>query len=159
MEKRFFLALLLAAAVVAITQVLFPVTHPGPGTRGKSDSLSTNRAQIRSIRDVDRKPTILQATSDSAPAATSELTTLVTPKSIYRFSSVGATPVSVALRNYKNLAPTGGAVELGVSGQPLLRYALVANGDTTRFDGISFRSRVLTNQVIYDAIVANHSVE
>ena len=163
MEKRFFLALLLAAAVVAVTQILFPVTRPALVTRGKNDSTSTSKTQNRSIGDVDRRPAVVQPTSDSTftvtSAATSELTTLVTPKSIYRFSDVGAAPVSVALRSYKNLAPAGGAVELGIPGQPLLRYALVVNGDTTRFDSIPFRSRVSTNQVTYDAIIANHDVE
>jgi YidC/Oxa1 family membrane protein insertase len=106
---------------------------------------------------------VVQSARDSASTATSaatpELASLETPKSIYRFSNIGAVPVSVVLRDYKNLAPAGGDVELGVPGQPLLRYALVVNSDTTRFDGIPFHSRVSTNQVTYDAIVASHSVE
>src|SRR5229473_2841262 len=118
MEKRFFLALLLAAAVVAITQILFPVTRSGPVTRSKGDSVSTSRTQGRSIADIDQRPRLVQPVIDSASTVTSvatpELTGLETSRSIYRFSNIGATPVSVALRDYKNLAPAGGAVELGV---------------------------------------------
>src|SRR5437762_2084738 len=147
MEKRFFIALLLAAAVVAITQILFPVARPASANRGKNDSVNTTKIQNRPIANVAQVPaSIMRPLGDSvsavtSPAAAAEFTTLETPKSIYRFSNVGAVPVSVALRSYKNLAPTGGEVELGVPDQPLLRYALVVNGDTTRVDGIRFRSR------------------
>src|SRR6266404_4371586 len=111
MEKRFFLALLLAAAVVAITQILFPVTRPGPITRSKNDTVSTSKPESRSIADVNQRLTVVQPASDSASTVTStatpELTTLGTSKSIYRFSDIGTVPVSVTLRNYKNLAPSG----------------------------------------------------
>src|SRR5260221_832667 len=163
MEKRFFLALLLAAAVVAITQILFPVTHSGPVARSKGDSVNTLRPQRRLIGDVNQKLSVVQPAGNSVSTVTSaaapELVSLETPKSIYRFSNIGAVPILVALRDYKNLAPGGGAVELGVPSQPLLRYALVVNGDTTRLDGIPFRSRVSTNQVTYDASIAGHNVE
>jgi len=163
MEKRFFLALLLAAAVVAITQILFPVTRSGLTPRGKNDSLNTSKTQNRSIANVDQRPSVAQPARDSAStiasAAAPELASIETSRSIYRFSNIGAAPVSIVLRDYKNFAPAGGAVELGIPGQPLLRYALVVNGDTTRFDSIPFRSQVSTNQVTYDGIVASHGVE
>src|SRR5438067_1221173 len=164
MEKRFFIALLLAAAVVAITQILFPVARPVSVTRRKVDSLSTGKTANQSVASVGQVPSsIVRPPVDSVSVvpstATAELTTLETPKSVYRFSNRGAAPVSVTLRNYKNLAPAGGAVELGIPGQPLLKYALVVNGDTTQLGGIPFRSRVSTNQVAYDAVAANHNVE
>lgn len=87
MEKRFFIALLLAAAVVAITQILFPVARPALATRGKNDSLSTSKIQNRSVPSVSTLPSsIVPAPVDSVSAvtstATAELTTLETPKSI-----------------------------------------------------------------------------
>src|SRR5712672_1487664 len=117
MEKRFFIALLLAAAVVAITQILFPVARPASATHGKNDSLSTSKVENRPVASVGQVvPSIARPPSDSispvTSTATAELTTLETPKSTYRFSNVGAAPVSVALRSYKNLAPAGGEVEL-----------------------------------------------
>jgi YidC/Oxa1 family membrane protein insertase len=54
---------------------------------------------------------------------------------------VGATPVAVTLREYKNLAPSGGNVELIAPGQPLLRYGLVVNGDTVSLDRTRFLAR------------------
>src|SRR5438477_6522011 len=104
MEKRFFIALLLAAAVVAITQILFPVARPtSSATRRKVDSLSTGKTANQSVASVGQVPSsIVRPPVDSVSvvpsAAPAELTTLETPKSVYRFSNVGAAPVSVALR-------------------------------------------------------------
>src|SRR6266498_2224099 len=163
MEKGYFLALLLAAAVVAITQILFPAGRSTPAVGPKSDTATAvTRLEPRLERQQSQVvPRVQAARNDSISTSlsTAELTTVVTPRSVYRFSNIGAVPVSVALKEYKNLAPAGGAVELGVPGQPLLRYALVVNGDTTWLDGFPFRSRVFSNQVTYDAVVANHNVE
>ena len=168
MEKRFFLALLLAAAVVALTQVLFPVARPSSTPRQKIDTSGTAKTLNQQAVKIDRPaldtlPTPAQQVQDS-PVATGlagapESATLATPKSIFRFTNVGAAPVSVELKSYKSLAPSGGPVDLGVPGQPLLRYALVANGDTTWFDKIAFHPRVSADQIAYGATIGSRQVE
>jgi YidC/Oxa1 family membrane protein insertase len=143
MERRYFLALLLAAAVVAITQVLFPVARPVPPAETKRDTVS-------SVTDV--KPQVLQSvpspveqsqqvTADLVDRASvrPEITTVETQRAVYEFSSLGAAPLSVRLKDYKSLAPAGGMVELRAPGQPLLKYALVIKGDTLPVDSVLFR--------------------
>lgn len=158
MEKRFFVALLLAAAVVAITPILFPVSETGTRpTRMPSDtaqppresanispkpvtppvvqppsSLPTSRVDSQSLQGVQ------QVQADSLRVQASQTTVVNSRRSSYRFSSIGAAPVAIQLHDYKNLSPAGGLVELGASGIPLLRYAVVASGDTVWFDRATF---------------------
>jgi len=164
MEKRYFLALLLAAAVVAITQILFPAGRSTPAVGPKSDTATAvTRLEPRLERQQSQVvPRVQAARNDSISTSlsTAELTTVVTPRSVYRFSNIGAVPVSVALKEYRNLAPAGGMVELAVPGQPLLRYALVVSGDTVRLDRIPFRTRLVGDPLeggvlTYDASVSN----
>lgn len=166
MEKRYFLALLLAAAVVAITQIVFPVARPAPKSNGKSDTIaaSSQPRGNQKVVDLSVPPAPVaqpKAVDSTTPASTmAEVTTLVTSWSVYRFSNVGAAPISIALKQYKNLAPAGGMVELGAAGQPLLKYALVVNGDTIHLDRVSFLSRLVGNPVedgalTYEAMVGN----
>ena len=143
MERRYFLALLLAAAVVAITQVLFPVARPTPPASVKRDT--SNSAPMPAPQAQTSIPSVVEqpqpALTDSVNVAVSrpEITTVETQRSIYEFSNIGAAPVSVRLKDYKNLAPSGGNVELRAPGQPLLRYALVVQGDTVSLDRVPFR--------------------
>jgi len=150
MERRYFLALLLAAAVVAITQVLFPVARPVPPVdvkRDTSNSTAVPRPQAQtSVPSVVEQPRQVVPESagvvpESAGVVESrpEITTIETQRSIYEFSNIGAAPVLVRLKGYKNLAPSGGDVELQAPGQPLLRYALVVQGDTVSLGRVPFR--------------------
>ena len=143
MERRYFLALLLAAAVVAITQFLFPVARPVPSADVKRDtsssvSVQTPQAQTSMPSVVEQLP---QAVPESAGVIENrpEITRIETQRSIYEFTNIGAAPVLVRLKGYKNLAPAGGDVELRAPGQPLLRYALVVQGDTVSLDRVPFR--------------------
>jgi YidC/Oxa1 family membrane protein insertase len=143
MERRYFLALLLAAAVVAITQVLFPVARPTPQASVKRDTINSAVVPVpqaqTSIPSVVEEPQPLLADSANVVESRSEITTIETERSIYEFSNIGAVPVSVRLKGYKNLAPSGGDVELRAAGQPLLRYALVVQGDTVSLERVPFR--------------------
>jgi YidC/Oxa1 family membrane protein insertase len=145
MERRYFLALLLAAAVVAITQFLFPVARPVPPVEAKRDTANT-AASLRAQAPVpERIPSVVEELPHIVPDSTAsvglrpEITTVETQRSVYEFSNVGATPVSVRLKGYKSLAPSGGMVELRAAGQPLLKYALVIKGDTLPLDRVPFQ--------------------
>ncbi|HUQ20060.1 MAG TPA: membrane protein insertase YidC [Gemmatimonadaceae bacterium] len=148
MEKRYFVALLLAAAVVALTQILFPVPRPTPGSVKKSTQITSDSAPTpaKAVEKTIALPAqALQPRLDSAvhPATPEQITTLTTALSTYRFSNIGAEPLSVSLNNYNNLSSRGGRVELGASGQPLLKYALVINGDTVHLNRTSFQLQQL----------------
>lgn len=142
MEKRYFVALLLAAAVVALTQILFPVAQPVPPADVKRDtarSAAVIPPQVpSSVPSLTEEPRPAIPDSTQLSTSTPEVTTVETQRSIYQFSNVGATPVSVRLKDYKSLAPSGGTVELRAPGQPLLRYALVVRGDTVSLDRVPF---------------------
>jgi YidC/Oxa1 family membrane protein insertase len=143
MEKRYFLALLLAAAVVAITQFLFPVARPVPPVEVKRDTANTVASP--KTQTTERIPSVVEGLPPVVPDSTAsasprpELTTVETQRSIYEFSNVGAAPVTVRLKGYKSLAPSGGIVELRAAGQPLLKYALVIKGDTVALDRQPFQ--------------------
>jgi YidC/Oxa1 family membrane protein insertase len=166
MEKRYLIALLLAAAVVAVTQILFPAARPVQTSNTKRDTIASHAsagADRIDKRNVAGDSTAAQQSRVSSPpdsgtisGSVAEYTTVETSRAIYRFSNIGATPVSVVLKDYKSLAPTGGLVELGISGQLLLKYALVISGDTVRLDQVPFHlSRAGTSNLSYAATVGS----
>ena len=59
-----------------------------------------------------------------------ETTTVTTRKAIYKFSSLGAAPVSIVIRDYLNQSASGGLADLAAEGSPLLGYRLVMPNDT-----------------------------
>jgi YidC/Oxa1 family membrane protein insertase len=175
MEKRYFLALLLAAAVVAITQIVFPVSRPAVqinttkrdttvGTGSSSREFSRQSPEVARPDSLLTSASVRQTFSDSiALLGPIEATIVATTRSIYRFTNVGAAPVSVDLKEYRSLAPAGGAVELGTPGQTLLRYALVIGGDTLTLDRVHFHLTRIGDpakggELSYDAAVKNIQV-
>jgi YidC/Oxa1 family membrane protein insertase len=164
MEKRYFVALLLAAAVVAITQIVFPVSRQPVSTVATTGG---NKAVVVAVKpsstaDKPQQSTVNRQNSvDSGQAfRAAEITTVTTSRAVYRFSNLGAAPVSIDLRDYKSLAPSGGVVELSTPGQPLLRYGLVIGGDTTSLDHSLFRVKQSGEmeknpQLFYDITVRN----
>jgi YidC/Oxa1 family membrane protein insertase len=153
MDKRFFLALFLSLIAIAVSQLLFPSKPPvaNRGAVGKdsasaiassASSTQSSPAQATAVRDP--APAIVQgqatgATTTSASlSAAAETTTVVTPKTIYKFSNVGGTPVSIVNRDYKNRSASGGLVDLGAPGSPLLGYKLITPTDTVDLAHVPF---------------------
>src|SRR5688500_475430 len=134
MEKRYFLALLLAAAVVAITQFLFPVAAPVPPADTKRDTVSSVVAPKARVQEglapVADQPPVAATDSAGLMDIRPEITTVETKRSIYQFSSVGAAPTSIRLKSYENLTPTGEIEEQRAPGEPLMRYVLATQDDT-----------------------------
>jgi YidC/Oxa1 family membrane protein insertase len=162
MEKRYFLALLLAAAVVAITQILFPVSRPAASNSSKQDTLQAP-APVRPLEvpaQAAPKPAGFPQSADTSAVApsTADMVTVNTKRAVYRFSDIGAIPVSISLSDYKNLSSSDGPVELGTSNQPLLKYSLVLDGDTVSLTRTRFRLAQSSSpngeeQLSYDATV------
>ena len=148
MDKRFFLALFLSLIVIAISQLLFPPPKAPAVKRNANgqDSTAAPNPTVSSTRPVmnasvapsdsviGRGP-LTQRARDSVPgpvvAAVADTATVVTPKAIYKFSSIGAAPISVVIRDYPNRSASGGQVDLAVPGAPLIGYRLVTPTDTT----------------------------
>ncbi len=170
MDKRFFLALFLSLIVIALSQLLFPAPKPAPRSAVAKDSSSTLKETASSTQpSVTQAPVIAPSqprastpTSKTLAAATavSETTTVSIPKVIYKFSSVGAAPLSVVVRDYKNRSPSGGLVDLAGGGSPLLGYRLVTPTDTVDLSQVPFSlSRVRNARgdeiLTYSAMVKN----
>ncbi len=182
MDKRLLIALLLTAIVVAITPILFPTptrkptvaaasqvattTLPATPTTATATTTETAAATNPAADNSPVATTDSNVASPTLPIATpvsAELMTIETPKSVYKFSNMGAAPVSVVLREYKNLAPVGGVVDLKSVNQSLLRYSLVLNRDTIPLSRIPFQASeskaASGHQVLaYRAVVQNASV-
>jgi YidC/Oxa1 family membrane protein insertase len=103
------------------------------------------------------------AADTPATTGTAEITVVNTPKAIYRFSNIGAAPVSIEMRDYKSRAPqaqTGGLVDLAVAGSPLLAYRLVMPTDTADLTKVPFslsRARTVGGDEVlrYSGVVKN----
>ena len=134
-NKRFFLALFLSIVVIALSQLLFPPAPPVRTSTVPGDSAvraPTTPATI-SVTPTSADTTAVSAAPDSiAPVAagTAETTAVNTAKAIYRFSNIGAAPVSIVIRDYQNRSAEGGLVDLALPGMPLLGFRLVTAGDT-----------------------------
>ena len=149
MDKRFFLALFLSLIVIAASQLLFPPAKPAPRSAVPRDSSGTSTGAASSTQPgvtpgpvaVSPQPRALVTGPNSVAAATSvtpDTTTNSTPKAIYRFTNIGAAPVSVVMRDYKNQSASAGLVDLAVAGSPLLRYRLVTPTDTVDLSQVPF---------------------
>jgi YidC/Oxa1 family membrane protein insertase len=175
MDKRFFLALFLSLIVIAVAQLLFPPAKPAPGSRispaGDSSSRLKNAGApaAASSSPPDANPGTSLATRANPPAAkiagqaVVETTTVNTAKAIYKFTNVGAAPVSITMRDYLNRSASGGLVDLAAEGSPLLGYRLVTPGDTIDLSKVPFvlsRARNASGEeaLTYAASVKNDTV-
>lgn len=165
MDKRFFLALLLAAAVIAITPILFP-SPPRPAVQGPGKEDSSRLATV--THDSLVSPVITQRDTgpavplvrDSATSAFASIDTaaIETPLARYTFSTLGASPVDAVLNRYQNRRHLTEPVKLTTPGKPLLQYRLVLHGDTIPLSGTNFTVSRVDKTVRYQGIVNNVSV-
>lgn len=178
MDKRFFLALFLSLVVIAISQLLFPTSKPvGSGqTAPGKDSTSSQSSTASSTQPAGTQTSAIPASTSTGQhpkAATpvtaapsqvvAETTTVATPKAIYKFSNVGAAPISVIIRDYKNRSASGGLVDLGIPGAPPVRYRLVTPADTADLAQTPFQLSRVANTggdetLTYRATVRNLAV-
>jgi YidC/Oxa1 family membrane protein insertase len=146
MDKRLSIALLLTAIVVAVTPILFPTPkrapQPASASGVKKNSALAVSAPVPNQSAPSAVASVVDTTADVAPVTTrAEVTTVETTRSIYRFSNLGAVPISVVMKEYRSLSPSvkGQPVDLHVAGQSLLRYSLVIQHDTIPLSGTSFQ--------------------
>lgn len=153
MDKRLSIALLLTAIIVAVTPILFPTPRRTATTtttaRGQTPRDSVvGQTSANVVSPIAQAPvsTVDSAKTPSAvPAITPQISTINTARSTYHFSNIGAAPVSVVMKGYKNLSPVKGDVDLMIPGRSLIRYSLVLQRDTIPLDKTAFQSTVSTN--------------
>jgi YidC/Oxa1 family membrane protein insertase len=142
MDKRFFLALFLSLIVIAVSQFLFPATKkPRANAALARDSVTTpgqiktnatlpNTSRNRADSAISSIKTPAKDSSQAPTTLAAETTEVATAKAVYRFTNIGAAPVSIILRDYANRSATGGRVDLAAEGSPLLAYKVVTATDT-----------------------------
>lgn len=147
MDKRFFIALFLSLVVIAISQLLFPPPRSVPKSRilpaeDSSSAVDTTTPSMPVLpqQKVATQPraAISLPTADVSIRPVVETTTVITPKAIYKFSNLGAAPISIVIRDYINRSASGGLVDLAPPGSPLLGYRLVTPTDTADLSQIPF---------------------
>jgi YidC/Oxa1 family membrane protein insertase len=135
MDRRLALALLLSGLAVIVSSMLFP---PAPRRRPASPVPSGDSAAARTSTAppvTSASPERVGAVSESTPADT---VVVQTEKAVYQFSTRGATPVGITLRDYRALNRNAGAVRLLRDSVPLVMFSLVSGRDTIKLDQISF---------------------
>ncbi|MEX1186241.1 MAG: membrane protein insertase YidC [Gemmatimonadaceae bacterium] len=147
MEKRMILALVLTAAIVGLTPVLFP-SAPVPARRADSTAVAPAAPDTRAAQPVQQPAAVQPAPAAAVPgidsvtaapvALSADSTVVATDLATYRFVDVGAAPVSLVISRYDNIARRGSPVDLGATGSPLLRYRLVVPGDTVDLSRVKF---------------------
>src|SRR6185295_14659055 len=147
MDKRLLTALLLTAIVVAVTPVLYHTPKRTPAAASASSKrLADSVASAKSAQTAGEiAPQRVGSLADSAvvtPVSQSnqgKTVTVNTERASYQFSTLGAAPVSIAMKEYRNLSPVQGQVDLKVPGQNLLGYSLVTGRDTLRLRDTDFQ--------------------
>jgi YidC/Oxa1 family membrane protein insertase len=171
MDKRFFLALFLSLIVIAVSQLLFPVAKTTPSSRvlpaGDSSSRLTNAGALAAASSSPPNANLaspLVTRVSTTPVRTTgqavvETTTVNTAKAIYKFTNIGAAPVSIVMRDYLNRSVSGGPVDLAAEGSPLLGYRLVTPSDTIDLSKVPFILSRARSEEGQEALTYNASVE
>ncbi|HRN52038.1 MAG TPA: membrane protein insertase YidC [Gemmatimonadaceae bacterium] len=148
MDKRFFLAILLTGGVVLLTPVLFPrPSAPVPSAvvadSAATPSTTTSPTATPTVQGLPAPsaPTAIApvgALGGGAPAAPVETLTVTNELTTFAFSTQGAQFLHAALPRFKRLGRDTGTVTLAHGREPLLRYTLLAGGDTLPLSTIPF---------------------
>ncbi len=149
MDKRFFLALLLTGGVVLATPLLFPrpkVTLPPQTAVATSPSTTTEGTSPLTA------PT-LSAGTEPAPRASAGAAPLAAPVAApvmaetlsignalttFKFSSYGAQFLAAELPRFTQLGGREGNVALAHGREPMLRFRVIAGGDTIALAEVPF---------------------
>ena len=133
MNKRMLLALALSAAVIGLTQYLFPPPKPLPkppaaAVAPSGGALAAPAGAAAAILPQATGAPTVEAPTSAATLVAVDTAALTSQRSTMRISSVGAVPVSVTLNGYKRLPESKSApapVELVRANESLLQYALI----------------------------------
>ncbi|HET6680199.1 MAG TPA: membrane protein insertase YidC [Gemmatimonadaceae bacterium] len=139
MDKRFLLALLLTGIVVILTPLLFQTGQRGaPIEVTQAPAVDSNTVAITpaltppsvSATPVDSAAAATDTAAATAAPAVADTVSVTTSLASYRFSTMGAAPVSVGMTHYRALDGSTGPVELVRQGERLIGFQLVVPGDT-----------------------------
>jgi len=140
MDRRLALALLLSGLAVVVSSMLFPpAPRRPPVARVARD---TSVASLPVPPPVAGHPLSADTVPQPAPnpRAAGDTVTIETSKATYHFTTIGASPIGVRLRDYKALNRDSGSVQLVRDSVPLLAFRLISGRDTIALDRVAFSS-------------------
>lgn len=157
MDKRFFLALILTGGVVLATPLLFPRPAVTPSATADSLAVAAPATQPGALPSESAAapttaatsgaplaaPTMRAADDASAAAQTvapvvAETLTIGNELTSFRFSNYGAQLLEADLPRFNRLGGREGNVALAHGREPMLRYRVIAGGDTIALAQIPF---------------------
>lgn len=164
MDKRFFVAVLLAIGVLFLTPKLFPPA-PSPAPPADADSAMTAAApNVPAVTPVGTRGDTrgdtraggpMGAPVTAPPVATTgsaafrpETATVVTAKATFRFTSAGGSLIGASLTDYMVLPKHEYHVELARPGSPIIAYQLLRGGDTVDLRHVEFHADPSPPQVV-----------
>ncbi|HJU69984.1 MAG TPA: membrane protein insertase YidC [Gemmatimonadaceae bacterium] len=133
MDRRLALALLLSGLAVVISSMLFPpAPRRAPVQPARVDSSQLEPAPT----PASQQPAAVPPSPVTLAAA--DTLTVETQRAIYHFSTVGAAPIGVTLRDYKALNKDSGSVQLVRDSVPLVGFQLLVGSDTVSLERTVF---------------------
>lgn len=179
--RRLILAVVLMAAVLLISNMLFPPPKPIITAKATADSVA-KMATTDSVSRVATSAPIASGAQPNSAGATAagvsntadpnanaiiDTASVETARAVFRTTNRGAALIGAQMRDYKALEDhsrvKGDAVELARTGDKLISFRLVSpKGDTTRLDQTAFKTTRSMNNgntvVHYDATVGAYPV-
>ena len=173
MNQRFILALILTAIVIVVTPLIFSTPQPTRPVFQKQDSVETVRARPETLSSKVSAPlNVIGSTSAKNRAETrlqSRQTDTISVRSrnaTYVFSTLGATPVSIALDSYPSQRQAAGARVRAPSiiraRDAIAHYWLVLERDTIALDTITFHAQEIATPIpaiTFSALAGAHDVQ
>jgi YidC/Oxa1 family membrane protein insertase len=176
--RRIVLAVVLMAAVLILTPILFPSPVPAPGSKtAVTDSASTtpavaDPAAAVAVSSAGATAPGMRALPDTVNSATQSVVlpidtaVVTTTPAVFRTTNRGAALIGVEMQQYVALSNNGrtkgGPVELAKAGDRLLSFRLVTPGDTLALNAQTFtstRSEENGRAVVrYDATVGARAI-
>jgi YidC/Oxa1 family membrane protein insertase len=157
MEKRLLLALLLSAIVFVIYEWLYPPQRPTQANAGgqppaaETTALTTTAAGAPSV--ANPAPTLSQA--PGVPAVPAETLDVKNGDAVFRFTNVGAVPVSVTMLNYNSTRAKNENVVLA----PAIRYQIVGRKDTLDLSRTAFKMQRTGSTVTFAGDVKGSHID
>jgi YidC/Oxa1 family membrane protein insertase len=160
MEKRLLLALLLSAIVFVVYEWLYP--PPRPNLAGANASGTPTAAAPGTTNTLNSLPNSAQVPSAStAPALTSaspapaESLDVRTSDAVFRFTNIGAAPVSIEMLHYQSMRARTQNVALS----PVVRYQIVGTKDTLDLSQTAFQMERTASGVNFTGEVKGSRVD
>src|SRR5579862_2281889 len=162
MEKRLLLALLLSAIVFVVYEWLYPPQRStlaganGSGTPSVAASSTATPAPTPSAATPNVPPALAQAPSaGAAPSVPAESLAIRTSDAVFRFTNIGAAPVSVEMLHYQNMRARTQNVALS----PVVRYQIVGTKDTLDLSRTAFQMQKTATGVSFTGQVNGSRVD